>query len=165
VASPVTARLGWPLAAALAFAFLAGFALHGKRPEAGLADFKPGGFLTQFAPEDAAEVEVATPNGRRTFRRSDGWPPRIDEALRLLRDSAPLRTMGMDEISTQPASSYGLDDHATRVAVRNAGGRTFVIRFGGRNPLGSGRYAAVEGVPGVSILPTYVGDAWEQVLK
>jgi len=51
-----------------------------------------------------------------------------------------------------------------RVQVRAANGTTFRIQFGGRNPLGAARYARVDGIEGVPMLPAYVGDAWQQVI-
>jgi hypothetical protein len=158
-------RIAWPIAAAIAFALLVSLALHGERPEPGIVSFKAAGFLKQFTPEAATEVDVASPTAHKHFRRDSDWPPRIDEALRLLRDSAPLRTMTAEEASTEPRSSYGLDDNAMVIVVRSAEGKTFTIRVGARNPLGSGLYATIDGIEGVPILPAYVGDAWEQILK
>ncbi len=158
-------RLGWPVAALAAFAFLVALALHGKRPEAGLVGFQAAGYLKQFAPQDAVEVAIATPGGTKRFTRDAAWPARLDEALRLLRDSGPMRVMSAEEVAGQPLSAYGLDDKATAVAVRSRAGDVFAIRFGARNPLGSGRYVQVKGVPGVPILPSYVGDAWEHVTE
>jgi len=165
MAPSLTQRLAWPVAAAVAFAFLVGLALHGERPEPGLVRFEAAGFMKQFAPEQVREVEIVTAAGRWRFRRGTDWPDRIDAALRLLRDAGPMRVMTADEVATQSAATYGLDSGATVVTVRSEGGETFAIRFGARNPLGSGRYARVDGMGGVPILPAYVGDAWEQVVQ
>lgn len=158
-------RWVWPFVAALSFALLLALALHGKRPDAGLVGFRAGGYLKAFEPEDAVEVAVTLPAGNKRFTRQENWSPGIDEALRLLRDSAPMRVMTADEVANQPPSAYGLENKAIAVRVRSRTGQTFAIRFGARNPLGSGRYVQVEGVPGVPILPSYVGDAWEKVAK
>jgi hypothetical protein len=178
VAPPLNQRLAWPLAAAVALVFLVGLALQGERPGSGLVGFEQGGFLRQLAPEAAQQVEVVSPQGRWLFRRDGAWRAietatpvaqasgeRIDKALRLLRDSRPLRVMTADEVAGQPATSYGLDDKALKVTVRDGAGAVFVIRFGDRNPLGSGRYVSIEGVPGVPIVAAYVGEAWEQVVQ
>src|SRR5262249_59926732 len=69
VATSLIRRAAWPLAAALALAFLIGLALHGQRPDAGLAAFKPGGLLTTFVPEGAREGEVLSGGGTLPFRR------------------------------------------------------------------------------------------------
>jgi hypothetical protein len=158
-------RLGWPVAAILSFAFLIGLAVQGERPNSALVEFRPAGFLTEFGPEAAAEVEISTPSAHRKFVRSEGWPVRLDEALRLLRDAGPFRVMSPDEVAGQPPSTYGLAESAMTVRVTSASGQSFVIRFGAPNPLGSGRYVRVEGVAGIPILPAHVAEAWEQMLQ
>lgn len=165
MAPSLTRRFAWPLAAAASFVFLVAFALHGKRPDAGMVDFQAAGYLKQFQPQDAAEVSIRTESGTRRFKRDESWPTGIDQALRLLRDSAPMRVMSADEVANQPPAAYGLDGKATMVTVRSRTGQEFAIAFGSRNPLGSGRYVRIDGVPGVPILPSYVGDMWEQVAR
>ena len=49
--------------------------------------------------------------------------------------------------------------------MRAADGAIFRVQFGGLNPLGSARYAKVDGMDGVPMLPAYVGDAWEEVIR
>jgi hypothetical protein len=178
VAPALIRRAAWPLAAAAALIFLLALAFHGQRPEAGLASFRAGGLLTAFSPEQAQEVEITSGGKAWRFRREDGaWrsveaaasvPPeaaqRIDVALRLLRDSAPLRTITAEEVGPAVPSAYGLGAESLGVSVRGPGGASFVIRFGAPNPLGSGRYTRVDGVPGVPLLATYVADRWQQVI-
>ena len=163
MAPSLTRRLAWPLAAAVSFAFLVVFAWNGKRPDAGLVGFQAAGYLKQFPPEDAVEVAIATASGTKRFTRGENWPGNLDVALRLLRDAGPMRVMTADEVANQPPSTYGLDDKAMTVAVRSRAGDLFAIRFGARNPLGTGRYVKVKGVAGVPILPAHVGDAWERI--
>jgi len=176
VAPPLMRRLAWPLAAGLAFAFLVGLALQGERRDP-MQDFKPAGLLTAFTPEDAREIEITTGAEVWRFRRDTTWQAiepsktvpadiaqRIDTALRLLRNSAPLRVLTADEVARVPPSDYALASDGLRVQVRAANGAAFRIQFGGRNPLGSARYAKVDGIDGVPMLPAYVGDAWEQVI-
>ncbi len=155
--------MAWPLAAAASFAFLVALASHGKRPDAGLVSFQAAGYLKEFPPEDAVEVAIATPSGTKRFKRGENWPASLDVALRLLRDAGPMRVMTEDEVANKPPSAYGLDDKATTIAVRSRTGDVFAIRFGARNPLGTGRYVKVKDVPGVPILPAHVGDMWERI--
>jgi hypothetical protein len=178
VAPSLIRRAAWPLAAALALALLVGLALHGQRPDTGLVAFKPGGLLTAFAPEDAREVEIVS--GRETWRfRHDGgrWQAldaprpvaadadkRIETALRLLHNSAPLRLLSDQEVGPAMPADYALGDEALRVSVRGPGDTRFVIRFGAANPLGLAHYARVDGVAGVPLLPTYVAEAWRQAI-
>jgi len=176
--APPLRRLAWPTAAFVAAAFLAALALHGERPEPGLARFEAAGLMTGFAPDEAREVEIVTTEGSWRFRRHATWVAiettrpapagfenRIDGALRLLRDSRPTRVMSSEEVARVEPAEYGLDRGATRVTVWSSTGATFAIRFGGRNPLGLGRYARVEGVDSVPILSAFVADAWEQVVE
>lgn len=178
VAPPLSRRLGWPLAALVAFAFLALLSLHGERPEPGLVRFKAAGLLTAFSPEDAREIEIASAGETWRFRREGtAWRTeqaprpvsaeaggRIDTALRLLRDTGPMRMLSSDEAAGATPADYGLGPEALRVTVRGPGGVTFAVRFGARNPLGSARYARVDGVDGVPLLPSYMAETWEQAI-
>ena len=176
VAPPLIRRLLWPVAGLAAFAFLAAAALHGERRDA-MQEFKPGGVLTAFAPRDAREVEVGSGSETWRFRRDGEWhsidpakpaagdaTDRIDTALRLLRDSAPLRVLTADEVARMPPGEYALDPRALQVEVRARDGATFRIQFGAPNPLGAARYVKVEGMDGVALLPIHVGAAWQQVI-
>jgi len=174
-APPLIRRAAWPLAAAGALAFLVGLALHGERPEPGLVSFKPAGLLTAFAPADARAVEITKAGETWRFRRDgNGWraietpqpvpadaAQRIETALRLLRDSGPLRVLSAEEARAASAD-YGLGPEALRVTVLGPDAAPFIIRFGATNPLGSARYAKVEGIDGVPMLPGYVAETWEQ---
>ena len=170
-------RVAWPLAAVAAFAFLVGLALHGERRDP-MQEFKPAGLLTTFAPEDAREIEIAIGAEVWRFHRDGAWRSvetaksvpadferRIEAALRLLRNSAPLRVLTAEEVARVPPSEYALASDSLRVQVRAADGATFRVQFGGLNPLGSARYAKVDGMDGVPMLPAYVGDAWEEVIR
>jgi hypothetical protein len=178
VAPSLIRRAAWPMAAALALAFLVALALHGERPEPGMVGFKAAGPLTAFAPDDAREIEVSRAGEFWRFRR-DGrsWrdveaprpvpaqaADRIDTALRLLRDSAPLRVLSADEAARAAPSDYALGPDALRVTVLGPDAARFAIRFGAANPLGSARYARIDGIDGVPLLPAYVAETWEQAI-
>ncbi len=163
MASPVKA-LGWSIAAAAAFAFLIGLAMHGKRPDGGLSAYRSAGYFKQFEPQDASEVTITSRVGTKTLVRNGSWPSGTDEALKLLRDSAPMRVMTEEEVAGQPPAAYGFDNPLT-VAVRAGSGQLFTIRFGATNPLGSGSYVKVDGVAGVPILPSHVAEAWERLAQ
>ncbi len=166
---PLARRLAWPLAAACAFVFLVGLALHGERPDS-MAQFKPAGLLTAFAPEDVRTIDIESPAGARHFRREDGkWnassavAERIEVGLRLLRNSGPLRVLSADEVARIPPAEYALSANSLHVSVRAANGAVFAIRFGGLNPLGAANYVAVDGMAGVPLLPAHVAEAWKQL--
>jgi hypothetical protein len=161
---------------AAAFAFLVAAAMHGQRRDP-MQEFKPAGVLAAFAPEEARDVEVSFGGEVWRFHRDGEWRSsdpskatpadlsnRIETALRLLRNSAPLRVLTADEVERVSPSEYDLGPASLGVEVRAAGRAVFRIQFGRRNPLGSARYAKVDGMAGVPLMPTYVGDAWEQVI-
>jgi len=158
----------WLVAAIAAFAFLVGLALHGGRPDL-LVDFKPAGLLT-FAPEQAREIEIAKGGERKRFVRSgDRWEApaqtaeRLDAGLQLLRNSAPMRVLSAEEVARVPPTEYALGPDSLRITIRPDRGAAFVIVFGGSNPLGSARYARIDGTAGIALLPAYVAETWEQV--
>ena len=166
------------MAAALALAFLAALALQGERPEPGMVGFKAAGLLTAFAPQEAREIEVGRAGEVWRFRRDGGsWrvveaprpvpaqaPDRIEGALRLLRDSAPLRVLSADEAARATPSDYALGADALHVSVLGPDAKRFAIVFGATNPLGSARYVRIDGIDGVPLLPAYVAETWEQVI-
>lgn len=161
-------RWAWLAAAALAFAFLVGMALHGQRPDI-LVDFKPAGLLP-FDPDQARAIEIAKGVDRKRFvRTGERWDApgetaeRLEAGLRLLRNSAPMRVLTAAEVARVPVSEYALTADSLKVTIRPATGAAFVIQFGGANPLGAARYAKVDGEAGIALLPTYVADAWERV--
>ncbi len=166
------------MAALAALAFIVALAIQGERPDPGIAKFTPAGLLTTFNPEDARDIRILAKGETWRFHRATSWDTvegsrpvpagaaaRIDAALRLLRNSRPLRVLTSEEISRVPASEYALGPDNLRVEVRASSGATFRIQFGGRNPLGSARYVRVEGLDGIPLLPTYVAEAWEQVVQ
>jgi len=170
VASPLS-RAAWPLAAGAALLFLVGLALHGSRPDP-MVQFKPAGLMTALTPDEANEVELVEDGRTRHFRRHDArWDTlpavaaEVDGALRLLRNSKPLRIMTAQEVARVPASEYALFPSSLAVRVRASGGAVFAIQFGGPNPLGSARYARVEGLEGIALVPIHVADAWEKLAR
>jgi hypothetical protein len=162
-------KWAWPAAAVAAFAFLVGLATHGGRPDL-LVDFKPSGLLKAFTPEQAQEIEIVTGADRRRYvRNGERWTAspeaaqQIEDGLRLLRNSGPMRVLSADEVAKVPPADYALGTDSLRVSIRPAKGAAFVIQFGGRNPLGSARYATIDGEAGIALLPAYVAEAWERV--
>ena len=176
VAAALIRRWIWSLVGLAAFAFLVAAAMHGQRRDP-MQEFRPAGVLTAFAPEDAREVEITLGRKVWRFRRDGEWRSsdpskttpvdlsnRIDMGLRLLRNAAPLRVLTAEEAERVSPSEYGLGPDSLAVEVRATGGAVFRIQFGRRNPLGSAHYAKVGGMAGVPLMPTHVGDAWQQVI-
>ena len=164
----------WSTAALVAAAALLALALYGERPSPHVGTFEAAGVMRHIPLEEIVAVEVASGLKRWWFTRdAAGWhvaaaegPPAakgaasIENALRLLRNSAPERILYGEELAGSAA--FGLDPPALVVGVK---GRTsFSVAFGAANPLGLARYARVEGHSEIVLLPRYVADAWEVVV-
>ena len=161
-------------AALLAAAFIAALALTGERPEAGLERFRPAGVLAGWPAEDITSVEVVAGAERRLFRRGpDGiWQAdaadtarRVETGLTLLRNAAPQRVLAADEIDKDELAAMALDPPRLVVTARLRDRNALTIRFGDINPLGLARYARIDNTPGVLLLPSYVAEPWEEVMK
>jgi len=162
----------WPIAAALAASFLFVFALHGSRPEPGLACFEANGLLADWPAHRIVAVAVGSDEGRSAFRRDPQgkWrldpedervPPdvaeRIETGLTLLRNAAPRRR----DLPGAQVAEFGLAPPRLIVVARHADGTSRMVEFGGLNPLGLERYARTGGE--IMLLPSYLAEAWELV--
>jgi len=174
VAAPALRRLAWPAAAVLAAATIAALALHGRRPEPGLARFEAAGVMLHIPSARVREVRVTAGDRRWRFTRSGtgwtvtgpggasaDWERRLEGGLRFLQVSAPQRVMARDEFAGTPAAEFGLDPPRYTVAVHTDGADPFVIEFGGANAQGLAQYARVTGRAELILLPRFVGAEWE----
>jgi len=174
VETPVLARLAWSAGAAASGLLLLGLAVFGERPQTHVATFQAAGLMKTMPPAEIRSIEIKNAAGLRQFRRdAEGWHElgsnekigskverRIDEALRLLHNSAPERSLAVKGIEEDRA--FGLDPPALQVTV--TGSDTLSVAFGATNPLGLARYARVRGQADVLLIPKYVVEAWEEVL-
>lgn len=173
-------RFAWPAAAGAALALIAALALHGERPQPGLARFAPAGVLAAWPPAQISKIVVVTGAASRTFRRNAGgeWlasgggspaapelAESIETGLKLLHNSPPQRRLDADEVAGQPLDQFGLAPARLTVIARTAEGEGMTIAFGGANPLGLARYARIDGRPELLLLSSYVADAWERVVQ
>ena len=167
---------GWPAAAALAGGFIGILALHGERPEPGLARFTPAGPLADWPVQRVTSVEVSTVAQHWSFRRTfgGGWRPEaagattaenltehIETGLTLLHNSGPQRT----DLEIEQLAEFGLASPRLIVTAHMTGGASVTIAFGGTNPLGLGRYARIVGRNEILLLPAFVANAWELVAE
>jgi hypothetical protein len=175
VATPTLRRGAWIAAALLASGAIVAIAMHGRRPEPGLARFEPAGVMLGIRPEQVTGIEILGPGGRWWFVKTDtgGWrvsagsPPlaadpttSLDNGLRFLHVSAPQRTLSPDEVIGLSMAEFGLAPPRYTVSVRSSG-RPFTIEFGGLNAQGLAQYARVAGEAGIVLLPRYIGQQWE----
>lgn len=179
MATPSLRRVAWPSAAVLAAAFIVVLAFHGQRPGPGLVPFEAGGLMA-LPPERIEEVEVEADGKRWRLRRgAEGtWsvtqgPPvvagdpqaQIERGLRLLHVSGPERTLTREELGGAAAGEFGLAPPELTVRARGGSSSVFTVHFGRKNPLGLARYARVEGRDEVVLLPGFVAEAWEALVK
>jgi len=166
-------RLAWPVAALCATAFLAALAFTGGRGGPGLAPFVPRGLLT-IAAEDVREVDLTTPQGHWHFVRGQGswrvtqgettagFEERLDNALRLLRNSGPDRILTGAEVAEAGAAQFGLAQPRLRVIVSGLDSASFAISFGAATPMGLSHYARLDGSSEIALLPAFVAEEWER---
>lgn len=167
-------RAAWPVTAAVAAVVLIGLALHGRRPDSGLARFEAAGVMTAIRPERASEVRVSAGVRATRLRRAgdgrwtvdggarDGDPtPAVERGLRFLHVSAPQRVLERGDLPPDAPTAFGLAPPRYVVSVLGAGGETFTIEFGGLNAQGLAQYTHVAGRDVVYLLPRFVGEPWQ----
>ncbi len=177
VAPALSRRWGWPLAALTAAAFLFGLAFHGQRPEPGFVSFKAAGLLSAWSMADVTSVTVTSKGAQKTFRRvpGEGWrsgdstvaaatAKHLDTGLLLLHNSAPEREMAAEELRERTLAEFGLDPARLSVTLAREGQGSTTVFFGAANPLGLAHYVRIEGKPGIFVLPSFVGQEWQQVV-
>jgi hypothetical protein len=161
----------------LAAGLIIGLAMHGRRPDPGLAPFEAAGIMRHLAPEDATAVDIAVGARQWHYRRraTGGWgttrgtapvdadvASHIERGLHFLHVSAPQRVMPPQELVGIPLATFGLDPPQYVVTVQ--GQTTFTVQFGRRNPQGLAQYTRVQGEASIVLLPRFVGEQWERVI-
>ena len=166
-------RLAWAVAALGATAFLAALAFTGGRGGPGLAPFVPNGLLAIPA-EDVREIDVATPRAHWHFVRvqgswratqgitTAGFGERLDNALRLLRNSGPDRILTSAEVAQAGAAQFGLAPPWLRIVIRGPDSSSFAISFGATSPMGLSHYARLDGSSEIALLPAFVAEEWQR---
>jgi hypothetical protein len=162
----------------LALAFLSVMALSGQIRESGqFVRFVPAGVLQQ-TPADIDRVELIAGAGRWAFTRTDGqWQvePRaqpvgrslsthLDDSIKFLHVSAPIRVMERDEWAEQGLREFGLDPPEYSVALFQSGRRLLAADFGSPNPQKVLQYMRLDGGDRVYVMSRFVGQEWEQAL-
>jgi hypothetical protein len=169
----------WIAGAAAAGAALLAIALHGERPDAGLARFQPNGVMVAIPPARVSAVELRRADRTWRFSRTPtGWTALpdpapgtrdptslVDMGLRLLHGSVPQRVMAREEARALTLSEVGLDPPVLTVRAEVPGAAPFTIDIGGPNPQGLARYARVAGREEVVLLNRYVADPWQTLTE
>ena len=166
------------MGALLAFAFLGAMALSGQIRDSGqFIRFVPAGVLRQ-APAQVDRVELITGAARWTFTRAGGpWRlesrvapvPRslathLDDSIKFLHVSAPIRVMERTEWAEQGLREFGLDPPAYSVVLFQSGRRLLAADLGSPNPQKVLQYMRLEGGDEVYVMSRFIGQEWEQAL-
>ena len=173
----------WMGGVVLAAGVIIALASYGHRPDPSLARFEAAGIMLPIPPDTVTEVVVSQGERRWRFERaaSKAWtaagPPsgegvgaegvgsRVDSGLRFLHVSAPQRVLQPEEVAGISPSDFGLAPPRFSVSVRSPGAAPFNVEFGALNPQGLARYARLTGRPEILLLPSFVGEQWEAVMK
>ena len=166
-------------AVVLAAGAIIALAWLGHRPDPSLVRFEAVGIMLAIPPDTVTEVVVSQGERRWRFERAPskvwtaahGQPlaesasSRVESGLRFLHVSAPQRVLQRDEVAGIPPSEFGLEPPRFSVSVRSRGAAPFDIEFGGRNPQGLAQYARLAGRAEILLLPGFIGEQWESVMK
>ena len=177
--TPALKRAVWWGMALVAAGIVTGLAFHGRRTDSSLARFEAAGVMLAISPDTVTEVVVTQGDRRWRFERigRGAWAPtparragesvgsQIDSGLRFLHVSAPQRVLEPGELAGIARSEFGLEPPRFSVSVRSSAAGPFSIDFGARNAQGLAQYAHVAGRAEVFLLPGFVGDPWEAVMK
>jgi hypothetical protein len=171
-------RLLPPALAALAFAYLGSMLVSGAMPvQRQLVRFEAKGVLI-IPPERIARIELQ--GGGRSIlavRRGEAdWTTpddaaigtagtRIDTALRMMRNSPPVRELAAAELEGLDATDFGLDPPLLAVRLLGEAGEPLLAaRFGARNPEGYLQYMRLDGDARLFLMSRFVGEEWGEAL-
>jgi hypothetical protein len=172
-------RLGRLVAATLAAGFLVAMALSGRVRDSGqFVRFSPAGVLTS-APTEIDRVEVNGTGRRWVFTRAAaGWrmepdtrpvPPAVashlDDALKFLHASGPIRVLEQREWSEHGLREFGLDPPLYSAALFRDRRQVLAVAFGSENPQKVLQYMRVDGRDQILVMSRSMGREWEQVLS
>jgi hypothetical protein len=171
-------RLLSPLLAATALLYLVAMVVSGAMPvQRQLVRFEAKGVLT-IPPERIARVELqgggqsvaAVRQGETAWTTPEGAAigtagTRIGTALRMMRNSPPVRELAAAELEGLDTKDFGLDPPLLAVWLLGEGGEPLLAaRFGARNPEGYLQYMRLDGDARLFLMSRFVGEEWGEAL-
>ena len=171
-------RLLPPVLAALAFAYLGGMLVSGAMPvQRQLIRFEAKGLLT-VPPERIARIELqgggqsiaAVRQGETAWTTPDGAAigaaaTRIATALKMMRNSPPVRELAATELVGLDTTDFGLDPPLLLVRLLGEAGEPLLVaRFGGPNPEGYLQYMRLDGDARLFLMSRFVGEEWGEAM-
>jgi hypothetical protein len=166
---------GW-LAGLAALVYLVVMGYTGAYPERRhLIKFEARGLLHE-APERVERVTVTRAAGARTFvRAGDAWRESgkplsadareaIDNAVKFMHRSEPVRSIPLAELRTQDSGEFGLAPPRFTIQLTVGGATVLEAGFGNQNPMSSVDYVGVVGRDQIYLLSHFVSEEWQRVL-
>jgi hypothetical protein len=172
-------RLLAPAAALLAVGLLTVMVVSGHlRESKQFVKFAPAGVMPE-PPGDIDRVEMTTSTGRWVFVRApDGWraapagrpaPPslasHLDDAIKFMHVSAPIRVMERAEWSPIGLREFGLDPPGYTATLYRRGTAVLAAEFGAPNPQKVLQYMTLGGRDQVYLMSRFIGEEWEQAIR
>lgn len=164
--------------AAFAVGFLITMALFGRvRESAQFVRFVPAGVLAE-APAEITRIELTGSVRRWIFTRTveGAWrrdpdprpvPPslatRLDDALKFLHVSAPVRVLARAEWAEHGLREFGLDRPGVSAVLSHEARPLLTVHFGSVNPQKVLQYMRVDGRDEIYVMSRFVGQEWERV--
>lgn len=164
--------------AGLAVAFLVVMAVSGRVRESGqFVRFVAAGVLTE-SPAQVDRIELAARDRRWVFRRAaEGWRTEpgahaaapalarhLDDAIKFMHDSAPVRVMERQEWFEQGLREFDLDPPRYSAVLFQGKRRLLAAGFGSPTPQQVLQYMHLDGREQVYVMSRFIGQEWEQVL-
>jgi hypothetical protein len=172
-------RLLAPAAALLAVGLLIAMIVAGHpREDRQFVKFAPAGVMPE-SPEEIDRVEMTTSAGRWAFVRApDGWrgasdgrpvpstlASRLDDSIKFMHVSAPVRVMERAEWSPIGLREFGLDPPGYTATLYHRGVVVLGAEFGTPNPQQVLQYMKLEGRDQVYLMSRFVGEEWERAIR
>ena len=168
-----------PLLALLAVGLLGAMVLSGHlRESRQFVPFAAAGVMPE-APNEIDRVELRTSTGRWRFVRGPaGWrtapddrvlsaalATSLDESIKFMHVSAPVRVMERAEWSSIGLREFGLDPPDYTATLYRRGTPVLGAEFGASNPQKVLQYMKLGGRDQVYLMSRFIGEEWEKALR
>ncbi len=173
-------RRALPVAVALvAVGLMAAMVVSGHLRESGsFVRFKPAGVMPE-TPDQIDHVELRAGGRRWEFVRGPGgWRlpsgpgpvpaalvSHLDSSIRFMHVAAPVRVMARAEWAEQGLREFGLDPPGYVATLYHGGQAVLRAGFGAPIPQKVLQYMRLQGRDELYLMPRFIGEEWEHVLK
>ena len=165
--------------ATLAVSYLVVMTMLGHVRESGqFVRFVASGVLAE-APVEVTRIELLDKGRRWVLSRNGegGWrhdldqrpalphlATHLDDALKFLHASAPVRVLKPQEWAAHGLGEFGLDRPVLSAVLANGERRILTVHFGSKNPQKVLQYVRIDGRDDVYVMSRFVGEEWERAL-